>query len=208
MLSTSFSEATPSACSSDGTELRSNYLPIQRTPPFWLYSKRHAETSLKCEVCTEEVGHPVETGRLHFLPTAELDFADGRYRNLFLSTVSRIQKAGLPVKSVSRVKLRKRGTLQGLVGLTTFSVEGYQMNQKEEFKPKGRHEITFYSSFLDRLSEDAVVAVMAHELAHVWLNEHVGPEASKQREEDADLLAEMWGFQSEMRALERETEPI
>jgi predicted SprT family Zn-dependent metalloprotease len=106
------------------------------------------------------------------------------------------------------VKLRKRGTLRGLVGLTTFSVEGYQMNQKGEFKPKGRHEITFYSSILDRLSEDAVVAVIAHELAHAWLNEHVAPEASKQREEDADLLAEMWGFRSELRALERETEPV
>ena len=163
---------------------------------------------VKCEVCTEEEGHPVETGRLYFLPATELDFADAKYRNLFLSTVLRIQNSGLPVKSVSRVKLRKRGTLRGLAGLTTFSVEGYQMNQKGEFKPKGRHEITFYSSILDRLSEDAVVAVMAHELAHAWLNEHVGPEASKQREEDADLLAEMWGFQSEMWALERETEPV
>lgn len=163
---------------------------------------------MKCEVCTKEADYPVETGRLHLLPTAELDFADARYRNLFLNTVSRIPDSGLPVKSVSRVKLRKRGTLRGLVGLTTFSVEGYQMNQKGEFKPKGRHEITFYSSILNRLSGDAVVAVIAHELAHAWLNEHVGPEASKQREEDADLLAEMWGFQSEMRALERETEPV
>lgn len=148
------------------------------------------------------------TGRLHLLPAAELDFADVRYHNLFLNTVSRIPDSGLPVKSVSKVKLRKRGTLRGLVGLTTFSVEGYQMNQKGEFKPKGKHEITFYSSILDRLSEDAVVAVIVHELAHAWLNEHVGPEASKQREEDADLLAEMWGFQPEIRALERETEPL
>jgi hypothetical protein len=163
---------------------------------------------LKCEVRTEEASRPVETGLLHFLPTAELDFADARYRSLLLSTVSRIQNSGLPVKSVSRVKLRKRGTLRGLVGLTTFSVEGYQMNQKGEFKPRGRHEITFYSSILDRLSKDAVVAVMAHELAHAWLNEHVRPEASRQREEDADLLAEMWGFQSEMRALQKETEPV
>jgi hypothetical protein len=137
-----------------------------------------------------------------------LDFADTRYRDLFLDTVSRIPDPCLPVKSVSRVKLRKRGTLRGLVGLTTFSIEGYQMNQKGEFKPKGRHEITFYVSILDRLSEDAVVAVMAHELAHAWLNEHVGPEASKQREEDADMLAEMWGFQPELRTLERETEPV
>ena len=82
------------------------------------------------------------------------------------------------------------------------------MNQKGESKPNGRHEITFYSSLLDRLSDEAVVAVMAHELAHAWLNEHLGPEASDQREEDADALAEMWGFEHEIRVLERETEPI
>jgi len=145
---------------------------------------------------------------LRFLPVAKLDFSDMWYRNLFLSTVSRISNSGLPVGSVSKVKLRKRGTLRGLVGLTTFSVEGYQMSQKGEFRPQGRHEITFYRSLLDRLSEDAVVAVMAHELAHAWLNEHVGPEASKQREQDADILAEMWGFSSEIQALERETEPV
>jgi len=125
-----------------------------------------------------------------------------------MTTVSRISKSGLPVKSVSKVKLRKRGTLRGIVGLTTFSVDGYQMNQNGESKPNGRHEITFYSSLLDRLSDEAVVAVMAHELAHAWLNEHLGPEASDRREEDADMLAEMWGFEHEIRVLERETEPI
>jgi len=82
------------------------------------------------------------------------------------------------------------------------------MNQKGESKPNGKHEITFYSSLLDRLSDDAVVAVMAHELAHAWLNEHLRPEASEQREEDADMLAEMWGFEHEIQVLERETEPI
>jgi hypothetical protein len=161
---------------------------------------------LKCETCTE-ADYLVKTDHLHFLPTAKLDL-DAKYLRLFLNTVSRIPNSGLPVKSVSRVKLRKRGTLRGLVGLTTFSVEGYQMNQKGESKPEGRHEVTFYSSLLDRLSEEAVVAVIAHELAHAWLNEHVRPEASKQREEDADMLAEMWGFQSELQALERETEPV
>jgi len=163
---------------------------------------------LKCETCAQGENHPLEEGSLHFLPAAKLDFADARYYHLLMSTVSRIQGSGLPVRSVSRVKLRKRGTLQGLVGLTTFSVEGYQMNQKGEFKPHGRHEITFYSSLLDRLSDGAVVAVMAHELAHAWLNEHLGPEASKQREQDADMLAEMWGFESEIQVLERETEPV
>jgi len=82
------------------------------------------------------------------------------------------------------------------------------MNQKRESRRNGRHEITFYSSLLDKLSDDAVVAVMAHELAHAWLNEHLGPEASEQREQDADMLAEMWGFEREIQVLERETDPI
>ena len=165
-------------------------------------------TPLKCRACTEEADYAKLKDNLRLLPAAELDFADAWYRNLFLSTASRVSNSGLPVRSVTKVKLRKRGTLRGLVGLTTFSVEGYQMSQKGEFRPKGRHEITFYSSILDRLSEDAVVAVMAHELAHAWLNEHVGPEASKQREQDADILAEMWGFEPEIQALEKETEPV
>jgi len=63
------------------------------------------------------------------------------------------------------------------------------MNQKGKLKPRGRHEMTFYSPFLDNLSDDAVVAVMAHELAQGWLKEHVGPETSKQREQDADVPA-------------------
>jgi len=163
---------------------------------------------LRCETCAGGEDHSPKEASLHFLPSAKLDFADDRYYHLLMSTVSRIPNSGLPVTSVSKVKLRKRGTLRGLVGLTTVSVEGHQMNQKEEFKPEGRHEITFYSSLLDRLSDYAVVAVMAHELAHAWLNEHVGPEASEQREEDADMLAEMWGFEPELQILERETEPV
>jgi len=53
-----------------------------------------------------------------------------------------------------------------------------------------------------------VVAVMAHELAHAWLNEHLRPEASKTREDDADMLAEMWGFEAELAALAEQTEPL
>ena len=183
-------------------------LSIQRTPPFWLYSMRRDTILLKCETCTRGASRFSERGPFRFLPAAKLDFADARYHHLLMSTISRISLNGLPVRSVSRVKLRKRGTLRGIVGLTTFSVEGYQMNQKRESRRNGRHEITFYSSLLDKLSDDAVVAVMAHELAHAWLNEHLGPEASEQREQDADMLAEMWGFEREIQVLERETDPI
>jgi len=150
----------------------------------------------------------VERDALRFLPSAEIDFRDARYYPLLQRAVSRIPGWGLPVRSVSRVKLRKRGTLRGLAGLTTVSVEGHQLIRKGKFLGKGKHEITFYSSLLDKLSDDAVVAVMAHELAHAWLNEHVRPEASKQRERDADMLAEMWGFEPEVKVLEREADPL
>ena len=72
----------------------------------------------------------------------------------------------------------------------------------------GAHTITFYTNLLDQLTDKAVMAVMAHELAHAWLNEHLRPEASKVRENDADMLAEMWGFESELAALAEETEPV
>jgi len=97
--------------------------------------------------------------------------------------------------------------LPGVVGLTTFSLESYAPNgvAREE---SGCHTITFYTNLMDKLTDRAVVAVMAHELAHAWLNEHLRPEASKTREDDADMLAEMWGFDGKLAALAEQTEPL
>lgn len=64
--------------------------------------------------------------------------------------------------------------------------------------------ITFYSELMDALSDGAAEAVIAHELAHAWLNEHVEPEESAQREKEADSLARSWGFGSELDALDKE----
>lgn len=91
--------------------------------------------------------------------------------------------------------------------MTTFYVEAYAPNgvAKEE---SGAHTITFYTNLMDKLTDRAVMAVMAHELAHAWLNEHLRPEASDAREDDADMLAEMWGFESELAALAEQTEPV
>ena len=91
--------------------------------------------------------------------------------------------------------------------MTTFFVEGYAPNgiAREE---SGAHTITFYTNLMDKLTDRAVVAVMAHELAHAWLNEHLRPEASEAREDDADLLADMWGFEVELAALAEQTEPV
>ena len=71
-----------------------------------------------------------------------------------------------------------------------------------------RQTITFYSSLLDELSDLAATAVIAHELAHAWLNEHVRPEESRRREREADDLARAWGFGPELDALDREAETV
>ena len=144
---------------------------------------------------------------LSFLPRAVLLVPDPRYRALLLGTLSMIPKNGRPIGSITSIRLRKRGSLPGLVGLTTYSISEYKRGRSEVLSPACRHMITFYSGLLNRLTDDAVMGVMAHELAHAWLNEHVGPEASRQREEDADYLAEMWGFDRQLSALSSETEP-
>jgi len=131
---------------------------------------------------------------------------DGRYMALLLGTVSMIPKSGRPIESITSIRLRKKGSLPGLVGLTTYSMREYR-GERDEISPNCRHMITFYSDLLNRLSDEAVMGVMAHELAHAWLNEHIGPEASRRREEDADYLAEMWGFSQQLSALSNETEP-
>ncbi len=94
-----------------------------------------------------------------------------------------------------------------MVGLTTFSVTGSAPSKSWDGE-SGLHTLTFYTDLMSQLSDKAVTAVMAHELAHAWLNEHVCPEASKLREEDADMLVEMWGLGSELEALALETDPI
>ena len=160
----------------------------------------------RCELAAPQTGQVAGTSR--FLPRAKLNFSDARYTSLFLDTVARVPRSGLPIQSVTMVRLRKRGNLPGLVGLTTYFLQEYQTKQKRDAQPSCSHVITFYSRLLNRLSDDAVVAVMAHELGHAWLNEHVGPEASAQREEDADILAEMWGFGPQLGALDDQTEPL
>ena len=71
-----------------------------------------------------------------------------------------------------------------------------------------RQTITFYSSLLNALSDPAATGVIAHELAHAWLNEHVRPEESRTREREADDLAREWGFGPELDALDAEAETV
>jgi len=144
---------------------------------------------------------------LAFIPNVSVNIDNPRYGMLLHQCVSRIPKSGIPIQLETRIRLKSKGSLPGVVGLTTFLVEGYSSRGSKR-GAIGLHTVTFYTRLLSQLSDKAVMAVMAHELAHAWLNEHIRPEASKRREEDADLLAEMWGFEPELRALSEETEPL
>ncbi len=65
--------------------------------------------------------------------------------------------------------------------------------------------IELYLDILLQLSDRSKVAVVAHELAHAWLNDNVRPEQSKRREMESDELARKWGFGVELDALAKET---
>jgi hypothetical protein len=160
---------------------------------------------LHCQECAVSEGAGEDPGS--FLTRATLRIGNPRLMALFVECLSRIPKNGNPIRLDTDVRLRSRGRLAGLVGLTTFSVVGYATRGVKR-RPSGSHTLTFYGDLMGQLSDKAVMAVMAHELAHAWLNEHVSPEASASREEDADILAEMWGFEDELGSLAEETEPV
>lgn len=90
-----------------------------------------------------------------------------------------------------------------MVGLTRYSDV-----HCDTASSKPRQTITFYSELFNALSDKAAEAVIAHELAHAWLNEHVRPESSVKRETEADELAKRWGFGPELDALENEAETV
>jgi hypothetical protein len=162
---------------------------------------------LLCHECEEETERVPRENGLGFLENGTIRVRNPRYVALLHECLDRIPPSGLPVRLRTEIRLRKRGTLEGVVGLTTFYVEGYAPNGVAD-EESGAHTITFYTNLLDKLTDRAVIAVMAHELAHAWLNEHLRPEASKTREDDADMLAGMWGFEEELAALDEQTEPV
>ncbi len=126
---------------------------------------------------------------------------DKRFRRLFEGSVSRLPREATVFRTLKLVSLSKRPT-KTMVGLTRYSRVRYFLLSR----PK--QTITFYAVLLDALSDEAATAVIAHELAHVWLNEHVRPEESKEREREADALARRWGFGAELDALDREAETV
>lgn len=126
---------------------------------------------------------------------------DERFRRLFVHAATRPPKTTPRITTVKAVSLSRRPT-KTLVGLTRYS------RIRFFFLSRPRQTITFYSSLMGALSDGAATAVIAHELAHAWLNEHVSPEESKPREEEADRLARGWGFGPELDALDREADTV
>lgn len=139
------------------------------------------------------------------LGQAQLEGDNPRFKALLEEALSKFPKNVRPLKSVTRIQLRRRGSMKGLVGLTTYCcVE--RDDGPRDWKGDAAQRITFYSELLDQLSDQAAIGVIAHELAHSWLNEHISPDDSKRREEEADELAKKWGYAKYLDALEAETE--
>lgn len=140
-----------------------------------------------------------------FLGAARVESGNVRFSRMLESIVSRIPDGVAPLRTLTRVRLDRRGAMRGLVGLTTWK-EGRA--RRDGAGPGGAQAITVYEELFDQLSDEAAGAVIAHELAHAWLNEHVRPEDSRPREAEADRVASSWGFGRELRALDEETETI
>ena len=139
------------------------------------------------------------------LPRARLGSSDRRFTALLNLALSRFPRDAEPVRSVSELRMRRRGDMKGLVGLTTYCCVTTKSDAKRSKKPAVQR-ITFYSELLDEISDESAIGVIAHELAHAWLNEHTFPEDSKKRELQADELARGWGYGGYLDALAAETE--
>ena len=126
---------------------------------------------------------------------------DRRFRRLFAEAARRAPLGVPKITTVREVSLSPRRT-ETMAGLTRYSKERVSIHSSP------RQTITFYSALFSPLSDSAAVAVIAHELAHAWLNEHVFPEESKGREAEADELARAWGFGEEIEALNGEAETV
>ncbi len=143
------------------------------------------------------------------LGQAKLEANDSRFEKLLVKALSEFPRGAQSLRSIRKLQLRKRGTTKGLVGLTTYCCVEFDDNQSlSRRRRKGSQRITFYSELLDELSDSAAIGVIAHELAHAWLNEHVSPKASKKREKEADELAVRWGYGAYLDALQAETVSI
>lgn len=141
------------------------------------------------------------------LPRARFDSRNYRFAVLLKRILSEFPEGPKPIESVTEIEMKRRGEMEGLVGLTTYCCVRTEVDPRRP-KESPNQRITFYSELLDEISDKSAMGVIAHELAHAWLNEHVSPEDSKNREAQADELARSWGYGEYLDALAAETEPV
>jgi len=127
---------------------------------------------------------------------------DPRFLRILGDAESRPPPSVPRITTVRSVTLSSHST-KATVGLTRYFDVKYFVVLSRPVQT-----ITFYSELLNALSDRAAEAVVAHELAHAWLNEHEKPEESPEREAEADRLAREWGFGPELDALDREAETV
>ena len=150
---------------------------------------------------------PRDPDFVRVLPHARLRTVSPRLEELLKSVFAIFPKGAEPLKSVTAMQMRRRGETEGLVGLTRYCCVTAEGNQVSVDR-KPSQTITFYSDLFDEISDRSAIGVVAHELAHAWLNEHIRPEASKKRESEADTLAREWGYGEYLAELASETEPV
>jgi Zn-dependent protease with chaperone function len=141
------------------------------------------------------------------LGQAENKAGNPRFRALVADVLTDFPAEVPPLRSVVEVRMRKKAT-RGTVALTTYrSTETRSIVVRAGVRD-GAQTITFYTELFDKLSDDAAKGVIAHELAHAWLNEHVSPRSSRRREAEADEVARTWGYGRYLDALDAETDPF
>ncbi len=138
------------------------------------------------------------------LPNAKIGTGHERSIRLIEHALSKVPRDVSPIYSVKRLAVRKSAGKKEMVGLTTYC--RVEHGPKELRGPS--QKIILYRELMAQLSDDAATAVVAHELAHAWLNEHAKPEQSRRREREADELAREWGFGGELSSLESEAETV
>jgi hypothetical protein len=130
-----------------------------------------------------------------------LDSGDPRFTRLFFGATLRLLPVLPRISTVRSVSL-DQGSSGSTVGLTRCAPSTGRPGSLPT------QTLSFCQRLMDKLSDPAAVAVIVHELAHAWLNEHDSPEESRRREHDADSLARTWGFGPELDALDAEAETI
>lgn len=146
--------------------------------------------------------------RLHIGPVGiigtsiALSGGDEEFLRQLMACALRPPGSSRKIWSLRSVVLSDSSTVY-MVGLTRYSETTVDRSRSVPSQT-----ITFFSNLLDELSAPATLGVMAHELAHVWLNEHVRPEESHGREKEADDLARAWGFAEELDALDNEADTV